>query len=80
MKDTESFDGQPTKISVEYMYVHERAGQHKEGTCNPPQIIMIDHKSGRVWSYRVPNKGFQKGPHGYQHALCMTWAIVVMLE
>ena len=61
VKDTESLDGQPTTISIDYMYLHERTSQNKEGTCNPPQLIMIDHKSGRVWSYRVPYKGILEG-------------------
>ena len=51
----------PTKISIDYMYLHERVGKYKSVDTNPPQLVMIDHGNGRVWAYRVPNKGVLDG-------------------
>ena len=61
VKDTEDSDGKPAKISIDYMYFHDRAGQVAGNAYNPPQLVMVDHKSGRVWAYRVPNKGIMEG-------------------
>ena len=47
----------PVKISIDYMYLHERLGRYRNKECNPPQLIMVDHQSGRIWAYRTPNKG-----------------------
>lgn len=47
----------PTKTPIDYMYLHKRVGRFKSPDTNPPQLAMVDHKSGRVWAYRVPNKG-----------------------
>ena len=47
----------PVKVSIDYMYLHERVGEFKNEEVNPPQLVMVDHKSGRVWAHRVPNKG-----------------------
>ena len=61
VQDAEKLDGKPAKISVDHMYLHERAGQYNDNACNPPQMVMVDHKSGRLWVYRVPNKGIMEG-------------------
>lgn len=47
----------PIKISLDYMYLHARVGKNRNVEHNPPQFVMVDHNSGRVWAYRVPNKG-----------------------
>ena len=47
----------PAKISMDYRYLHERAGPEKEAAYNPPHLVVTEHKHGRVWAYRVPNKG-----------------------
>lgn len=47
----------PPTISFNYMYLHERSGASQEGTHNPPHLIMIEHKHGRIWAYKVPSKG-----------------------
>ena len=47
----------PMKVSLDYMYLHERIGKYKESNHNPPHLIMIEHKHGRCWAYQIPNKG-----------------------
>ena len=46
----------PTKVSIDYMYLHERSGRSQE-KHNPPYMVMIEHRHGRCWAYQVPNKG-----------------------
>ena len=53
----------PTKVSIDYMYLHERRGRDKDIAHNPPHMIMIEHRSGRCWAYRVPNKGVLEEAH-----------------
>ena len=53
----------PTTVSIDYIYLHERRGQYKESNENPPHMIMIEHKSGRCWAYRVPSKGVLEEAH-----------------
>ena len=55
----------PTKVSMEYMYLHERKGKYKESTHNPPHMVMIEHTKGRCWAYRVPNKGIMDDAHWF---------------
>ena len=45
------------KVSIDYMYLHERVGKYRNVEYNPPQLVMVNHNNGRVWAYRVPNKG-----------------------
>ena len=47
----------PTTVSIDYMYLHERRSQNRDAEGNPPHMIMIEHKYGRCWAYRVSNKG-----------------------
>ena len=49
------------KISMDYMYLHERVGKFRNVEINPPHRVMVDHNTGRVWAYRVPNKGVMDG-------------------
>lgn len=51
----------PIKVSIDYMYLHERVGKHRSEESNPPQLVMVNHRNGRVWAYRVPNKGVMDG-------------------
>ena len=53
----------PTKVSMDYMYLHERSGKYKEDAYNPTHMIMIEHTHGRCWAYRVPNKGIMDDAH-----------------
>ena len=55
--DVEAGIDGPIKVSIDYMYLHERVGKFKNTEFNPTQLVMIDHKFGRVWVHRVPNKG-----------------------
>ena len=45
------------KISMDYMYLHERVGRFKEEKHNPPYLVVVEHKHGRVWAYQTQNKG-----------------------
>ena len=54
--DIESGNG-PIKVSIDYMYLHERRGKYKDTSNNPPHMVMIEHRHGRCWAHRVPNKG-----------------------
>ena len=54
--DTETGKG-PTTFSIDYMYLHERVGKYRDNAYNPPHMVMVEHKHGRCWAYRVPNKG-----------------------
>ena len=47
----------PTEVSFDYMYLHDRAERKEDNDANPPHLIMVEHKGGGVWAYRVPNKG-----------------------
>ena len=60
--DTESGKG-PIKVSIDCMYLHERRGKYKDVSNNPPHMIMIEHRHGRCWAYRVPNKGVMDDAH-----------------
>ena len=53
---TESGQG-PMKLFMDYMYLHERRSAQREAAENPLHMIMVDHKHGRCWAYRVPNNG-----------------------
>ena len=45
------------KISMDYMYLHERNGPNREESYNPFHLLVVEHRYGRIWAYRVPNKG-----------------------
>ena len=62
MPDTENGEG-PTKVSLEYMYLHERVGKYRDLRHNPSYLIMVEHKSGRCWAHQTPNKGINDGAH-----------------
>ena len=47
----------PVKVSMDYMYLSERTKDEKDNNNNPPQLVVVDHRFGRVWAHRVPNKG-----------------------
>ena len=47
----------PIKVSMDYMYLHERTNKYKETKHNPPHLILVEHRHGRCWAYQVPNKG-----------------------
>ena len=60
--DIENGEG-PTKVSMDYMYLHERVGEHRDIQHNPPYLIVVEHKFGRCWAYQVPNKGINDGAY-----------------
>ena len=61
VRDAENLDGRLANVSIDHVYLHARVGRDKEDNYNPPQFVMVDRKSGRVWSHRVPNKGTMEG-------------------
>ena len=55
--DTDNNEIGPIKISMDYMYMHERMGQYAESRWNPPYLVVVEHRYGRAWAYQTPNKG-----------------------
>lgn len=51
-----SKDG-PTKMSMDYMYLGERNKGDQDTFDNPPHLVVIDHRHGRIWAHRVPPNG-----------------------
>ena len=51
-----STDG-PIKISMDYMYLHERNGRNNDDKWNPPYLVVVEHRHGRMWAYQTPQKG-----------------------
>ena len=60
--DTETEEG-PTKVSMDYMYLHERVGKYREMKHNPPYLVVVEHQRGRCWAHQVPNKGVNDGAY-----------------
>ena len=47
--DTEDREGKSNRISIDYMYIDD-----DECKKDQPQMVMVDHNHGRVFSYTVP--------------------------
>ena len=47
----------PVKISMDYMYLCDRKDKYKSEQWNPVHLVVIEHRFGRLWAHRVPNKG-----------------------
>ena len=47
----------PVKISMDYMYMHDRVGRFSEQKWKPPYLVVVEHRHGRVWAYQTMNKG-----------------------
>ena len=60
--DTEKGDGL-TKVSMDYMYMYDRIGKHRDIQHNPPYFVVIEHRHGRCWAHQVPNKGVNDGAY-----------------
>ena len=45
--DVESGIDGPIKVSIDYMYLHERSGRDQEAKHNPPYLVMVEHRHGR---------------------------------
>ena len=50
--DTETEDGEPNKLSMDYMYLND-----EDDRKDQPNLVLVDHRHGRVFSYGVPRKG-----------------------
>ena len=57
VKDVDGSREGPVKVSLDYMYLNERVKGDKDGNNNQPNLVMVEHRFGRIWAYRVPNKG-----------------------
>ena len=60
--DIEMGDG-PTKVFLDYMYLHERVGKYQDVRHNPIYLVVIEHRHGRCWAHQVPNKGINDGAY-----------------
>lgn len=47
----------PLKVSMDYMYLSERNKDEKDSGSNPSNLVIVDHRYGRIWAHRVLNKG-----------------------
>lgn len=45
------------KVSMDYMYLHERIGRNNNNKWDPPYLVVVEHRHGRLWAYRTPQKG-----------------------
>ena len=43
--DTQTGEG-PTKIFLDYMYLHGRVGKYRDLQHNPPYLVVIEHRFG----------------------------------
>ena len=71
--DTDESEDGPIKISMDYMYMHERVGQYKEDRWNPPYLVVVEHRFGRVWAYQTPNKGPNDEANWVPEKLIQDW-------
>ena len=44
------------KISMDYMYLSEKNKRNPEATNNPPHLVVLDHKHGKIWAHKVLHK------------------------
>ena len=68
----ESIEG-PVTISMDYMYLHDRAWRNRDTKWNPPYLVVIEHRYGRCWAYQVRNKGHLDGAHWLPRRLVQDW-------
>ena len=55
--DTDKSTEGPIKISMDYMYLHDRVGKDRDSKWNPPYLVVVEHRHGRIWAYQTLNKG-----------------------
>ena len=55
--DVDGSDEGPTNISMDYMYLGETNKEDRDTPTNPPHLVIVDHRHGRIWAHRVPHKG-----------------------
>ena len=71
--DTDATREGPVTISMDHMYLHDRAGKYKESMWNPPYFVVVEHRYGRCWVYQVPNKGHMDGAHWFPRRGIQDW-------
>ena len=47
----------PTQISMDYMYLGEKNSGDQDIITNASHLVVVDHRHGRIWIHRVPQKG-----------------------
>ena len=62
-----------TKASMDYMYLHERSETGQDEKFNPPHLLMVEHKHGRVWADRVHKKGVNAGASWLPKRIVQDW-------
>ena len=60
VRDVDGSQTGPVKMSKGYMYLYDRKCKHKDEHWNPPHLVVTEHRFGRLWAHRVPNKGVSK--------------------
>ena len=63
----------PIKISIDYMYLHDRKSQSDETSWNPLYLVAVEHKHGRCWAYQVQNKGAYGAAHWLPKRMTQDW-------
>ena len=70
-KDVDDCKDGPVKVSMDYMYLHERKGPYQDEKVNPPHMVMVEHKFGRGWAYiEYQTKGYIVRPVGCRNDYC----------
>lgn len=57
VRDVDGSQMGPVKMSMDYMYLYDRKDKHRDEQCNPPHLVVTEHRFGRLWAHRVLNKG-----------------------
>ena len=55
--DTDATNEGPVTISMDNVYLHDRVAKYKESRWNPPYLVVVEHRHGRIWAYQTPSKG-----------------------
>ena len=63
----------PIKLSIDYMYLHDRKKHDGDTPHNPPYIVAIEHRHGRCWAYQVANKGAYGAAHWLPRRIVQDW-------
>lgn len=73
VKDIDMSKEGSVTISMDYMYLHDRIEKYKENGYNPPYLVVVEHRYGMCWAYRLLNKGHMDGAHWLPRRLIQDW-------
>ena len=68
------------KVSIDYMYFHERVGEYRNVDQNPPQLVMINHNNGESGPIACLTRGWWMGQHGCRNVWYKTSAMGAMRQ